>query len=91
MIFPLFRSGGLWSKYSNPAFDAEVDAARRVLDETKRLEHYRKAFEILRDDVPGIGSTRTSPSMVLGRKSMDADAQRGIVRDRDEVGLIILA
>jgi peptide/nickel transport system substrate-binding protein len=55
VIFPLFRSGGLWSKYSNPAFDAEVDAARRVLDETKRLEHYRKAFEILRDDVPGIG------------------------------------
>jgi peptide/nickel transport system substrate-binding protein len=55
VIFPLFRSGGLWSKYVNPAFDAEVDAARRVLDEKKRLEHYRKAFEILREDVPGIG------------------------------------
>lgn len=55
VIFPLFRSGGLWSKYSNPAFDAEVDAARRILDEKKRLEHYRKAFEILREDVPGIG------------------------------------
>jgi len=55
VIFPLFRSGGLWSKYSNPAFDAEVDAARRVLDEKERLVHYRKAFEILREDVPGIG------------------------------------
>jgi peptide/nickel transport system substrate-binding protein len=55
VIFPLFRSGGLWSKYSNPAFDAEVDAARRVLDEKKRLDHYRKAFEILREDVPAIG------------------------------------
>ncbi|HEX2135044.1 MAG TPA: ABC transporter substrate-binding protein [Microvirga sp.] len=55
VIFPLFRSGGLWSKYSNPAFDAEVDAARRVLDEKKRLDHYRKAFETLREDVPAIG------------------------------------
>jgi peptide/nickel transport system substrate-binding protein len=55
VIFPLFRSGGLWSKYVNPAYDAEVDAARRVLDEKERLEHYRKAFEILREDVPGIG------------------------------------
>jgi peptide/nickel transport system substrate-binding protein len=55
VIFPLFRSGGIWSKYSNPAFDAEVDAARAVLDESKRLAHYKKAFEILREDVPGIG------------------------------------
>jgi peptide/nickel transport system substrate-binding protein len=55
VIFPLFRSGGIWSKYSNPAFDAEVDAARAVLDDSKRLAHYKKAFEILREDVPGIG------------------------------------
>jgi peptide/nickel transport system substrate-binding protein len=55
VIFPLFRSGGIWSKYSNPAFDAEVDAARAVLDESKRMAHYKKAFEILREDVPGIG------------------------------------
>lgn len=55
VIFPLFRSGGLWSKYANPAFDAEVDAARRVLDEKQRLDHYRRAFEILREDVPGVG------------------------------------
>jgi peptide/nickel transport system substrate-binding protein len=26
-----------------------------VLDETKRLAQYRRAFEILREDVPGIG------------------------------------
>ena len=55
VIFPLFRSGGIWSKYANPAFDIEVDAARTVLDEGKRLAHYRRAFEILRQDVPGIG------------------------------------
>jgi peptide/nickel transport system substrate-binding protein len=55
VIFPLFRSGGIWAKYSNAAFDAEVDAARAVLDGSKRLAHYRKAFEILREDVPGLG------------------------------------
>ncbi len=55
VIFPLFRSGSVWSKYANPAFDTEVDAARSTLDEKKRLEHYRAAFTILREDVPGIG------------------------------------
>lgn len=55
VIFPLFRTGSIWSKYNNPAFDSEVDAARVTLDEGKRLIHYKKAFEILREDVPGIG------------------------------------
>ncbi len=55
VIFPLFRSGSIWSKFSNPEFDAAVDAARVVLDEGKRLAQYRRAFEILRDEVPGIG------------------------------------
>ena len=54
-IFPLFRSGSTWSKYSNPAYDAAVDAARSTLDEAKRLAEYRKAYEILREDVPGLG------------------------------------
>ena len=55
VIFPLFRSGSIWAKYANPAFDTEVDAARAILDPKQRLVHYRKAFEILRDEVPGIG------------------------------------
>ncbi len=55
VIFPLFRSGSIWAKYANPAFDKEVDAARAILDPKQRLVHYRKAFEILRDEVPGIG------------------------------------
>jgi len=32
-----------------------VDAARAILDPKQRLVHYRRAFEILRDEVPGIG------------------------------------
>jgi peptide/nickel transport system substrate-binding protein len=55
VIFPLFRSGSIWSKMTNPAFDTEVDAARTILDEARRLEHYRRAFAILREEVPGIG------------------------------------
>jgi peptide/nickel transport system substrate-binding protein len=55
IIFPLFRSGSTWSKYSNPAFDAAIDAARGTLDEATRLAEYRKAYEILREDVPGVG------------------------------------
>ncbi len=55
VIFPLFRTGSIWAKYSNADYDKEVDAARSTLDEAKRLQHYRRAFEILRDEVPGLG------------------------------------
>ncbi len=55
VIHPIFHSKSLWAKYANPAYDVAVDAARATLDEKERLAHYRKAFEILREDVPGIG------------------------------------
>jgi len=54
VIFPLFRSGSIWSKFSNPEFDAAVDAARVVLDENERLKYYRRAFEIMREEIPAI-------------------------------------
>lgn len=54
-IYPLFRTGTVWSSYSNPEFDAEVDAARSTTDEAVRLEHYSRALQILHEDVPGIG------------------------------------
>jgi peptide/nickel transport system substrate-binding protein len=53
-IFPLFRTGGVWAKYSNPAFDKLVDAARATLDDGKRTALYHDAFAILRDDVPAV-------------------------------------
>ena len=55
VIFPLFHTGSIWSKYSNPAFDALVDDARSTLDSAKRLADYHQAFQILHDDVPGLG------------------------------------
>lgn len=55
VIFPLFRTGSIWSKYSNPKFDALVDAARSTLDEKERMRDYHDAFQILHEDVPGIG------------------------------------
>ena len=55
IIFPLFRTGSTWSKYSNPKFDAAADAARSTLDEKKRMAEYKTAYEVLREDVPGLG------------------------------------
>jgi peptide/nickel transport system substrate-binding protein len=55
IIFPLFRTGSTWAKYSNPAYDAAVDAARSTHDADKRMQDYRRAYEILREDVPGLG------------------------------------
>jgi peptide/nickel transport system substrate-binding protein len=68
VIFPLFRTGSIWSKFANPAFDTEVDAARATLDEAKRLDHYRRAFEILRDEVPGIGLFQDAQLYLMKRE-----------------------
>ena len=55
VIFPLFQSQSLWAKYANPAFDDAVTRARQTLKDEERLKHYREAFAILEQDVPGIG------------------------------------
>jgi len=55
VINPLFRTGSAWAKYSNPRFDALIDAARATIDEKERLAHYADALRILHEDVPGVG------------------------------------
>ncbi|ADY56842.1 extracellular solute-binding protein family 5 [Syntrophobotulus glycolicus DSM 8271] len=54
-ILPLFRTGTVWSSYSNKEFDAAVTAAGKTTDTAVRLENYKKAFAILQEEVPGIG------------------------------------
>lgn len=54
-IYPLFHTGSIWSSYSNPAFDAAVDAARTTLNTSQREADYAKALGILQQDVPGVG------------------------------------
>ena len=55
MIQPLFQSQSIWAKYKNPSYDEAVEKARTTLDQAARLSWYRKALEIIKDDVPGIG------------------------------------
>jgi len=55
VIQPLFHSGSIWAKYQNPDYDQAVEKARATLDPAERLLSYRKALDILKDDVPGIG------------------------------------
>ncbi|MBP1849243.1 ABC transporter substrate-binding protein [Rhizobium halophytocola] len=55
IIYPLYRSGSIWAKYSNPKYDELVDKARSTLDVNERKDLYAKAYEILRQDVPGLG------------------------------------
>ncbi|MDQ0189881.1 hypothetical protein JI721_05205 [Alicyclobacillus cycloheptanicus] len=54
-IYPLFHSGTVWSSYSNPKFDAAVTAARTTTNTAARLADYQQAFNILQQDVPGVG------------------------------------
>jgi peptide/nickel transport system substrate-binding protein len=55
VIQPLFHSASTWAKYSNPVYDEAVMKARATLDPAQRLTWYRKALEIIKEDVPGIG------------------------------------
>lgn len=55
VAYPLFRSGTVWSSYSNPQFDALVDRARQTIEAKSRTDMYSKAYQILDEDLPGIG------------------------------------
>lgn len=45
-------AGAWWQGYSNPAVEAELDAARATPAASERLGHYQRAYELLRDDPP---------------------------------------
>lgn len=52
-FFSTKGSANVWG-YSNPEFDALTEEAKITVDETKRLELYKKAQEILIDDSPNL-------------------------------------
>jgi peptide/nickel transport system substrate-binding protein len=55
VIYPLFHTGGIWSSYTNPAFDKLVEQARKVIDPKQRATLYDQAFQVLARDLPGLG------------------------------------
>jgi peptide/nickel transport system substrate-binding protein len=54
-VYPLFHSGTVWSSYTNPQFDSLVDQARQTLDVKTRTTLYQQAYQLLNQDLPGIG------------------------------------
>ncbi|MDR1977159.1 MAG: ABC transporter substrate-binding protein [Synergistaceae bacterium] len=54
-LVPLFHTGTLWSSFSNSNLDAALDAAAKITDKEVRLREYKKAFQILQEEVPAIG------------------------------------
>ena len=74
------KTTGKRQAWVNDAFDKELEAGRDTRDPKKRLEHYKKAEEIMQEDVgyvpvawvvryaatkPWVGSRRTRPGAVV--------------------------
>jgi len=54
VLFPMFHSESIWSKYADPEADRLLEAARSTLDEEERLDFYRQVHEVLAEDVPSV-------------------------------------
>jgi peptide/nickel transport system substrate-binding protein len=54
VLFPMFQSESIWSKYANPEVDRLLEAARSTLDENERIDLYRQVHEILAEDMPSV-------------------------------------
>ena len=55
VIYPLFRSGTVWSSYDDKAFNSYVDQGRETIDPAARQQAYAKALAVMHRTVPGIG------------------------------------
>ncbi|NHN31089.1 ABC transporter substrate-binding protein [Paenibacillus agricola] len=79
-IYPLFRTGTIWNSYSNPVFDQAVDAARATTNVDERTALYKKALEVLNEDVPGIGLYQTKAIYGASKKlQWQPDAQESFL------------
>ncbi|MFK7891204.1 MAG: hypothetical protein AB8B63_10355, partial [Granulosicoccus sp.] len=54
VLFAMFHSDSVWSKYANPELDKYLVAGRSTLDEAERMAAYTEAHRILREEVPSI-------------------------------------
>ncbi len=54
VVLPLFQTGSIWSKFSDPAMDKALIEARSTLDDAKRLAAYRRVHEIVEAQVPAV-------------------------------------
>ena len=54
VLFAMFHSDSVWSKYANPELDKWLVAGRSTLDEAERIAAYTEAHAIIREETPSI-------------------------------------
>ncbi len=54
VLFPMFHTDSIWSKYSNKDLDKLLEAARVSLDEDERKKDYAAANALIQADAPSI-------------------------------------
>ncbi len=54
VLYAMFHSNSVWSKYANPELDKHLEAGRSAIDPAVRMKHYKLAHEIIADQVPSI-------------------------------------
>ncbi len=54
VLFAMFHSDSVWSKYANPELDKWLVAGRSTLDEAERIAAYTEAHRIIREETPSI-------------------------------------
>ena len=54
VLYAMFNSNSVWSKYANPKLDVHLEAGRSAMDPAVRLKHYKLALDIIADQVPVI-------------------------------------
>ncbi|MDR3259957.1 MAG: ABC transporter substrate-binding protein [Fusobacteriaceae bacterium] len=64
----MIGGGNNYANYSNPEFDKLVEQARTEPDRNKRLEIYKKCYDIIKEDVPFIPIYTTNNYQVVNAK-----------------------
>ena len=91
VAYPLFRTGTIWSSYSNPQFDALVDKARQTIDTATRTKRLRPG---VRDPRQGRSRHRAVPDRRDLRREHEAEVESRrpaeLLRRGHETGVVRL-